>query len=91
MDVMMLPEKKAMYSCKYAAPSVLTGNFVAYIYEATEEEIRETLTDPGPIVVYNQDTGSHTYSGYTTVDEIRPQEDGLIVILTNGGESDGEL
>ena len=84
MDVMMLPAKQKMFNCEYAAPSVLTKKFVAHVLDATEQEIRETLTDPGDIVVYNKDAGSHTYRGYTTVEEIREQPIGHIAILTHG-------
>ena len=89
MDVMMLPKKQKMFNCEYAAPSVLTKKFVANILDATEQEILEMLTDPGDIVVYNKDTGSHTYRGYTTVEEIREQPIGHIAILTHGEQKSG--
>lgn len=85
MDVMMLPKKKKMFDCKYAAPSPMTRKFVAHVYGADEKEIRETLTEPGPIVVYNPDTGSHAYEGYKTVEEIREQERGFVAVLTREG------
>lgn len=83
MDMLRLVNKDKEYLCRYAAPSVLTGRFVACVVDSTEESIREGFTDPGDIFVHNVENlyADKTYTGYTGIDEIRVSENDITVIL----------
>ena len=85
MDHLMIPDKQKSFDCKFAAPSVLTGRFVAYIYCMDADEIRDALTNPGILIVENEHVGTREYPGYTTLDSMEEQPDGYIVKLSKEG------
>ena len=93
MDLLSIPKKKKEYNCKFAAPSILTGRFVAYILDAEEEDIRETLTDPGTLIVYNEHVITKEYEGYTKIDSLDPQREGGYIVKLSGEteETGGEI
>jgi len=84
MDLLSIPKKKKEYNCKFAAPSILTGRFVAYILSEDEEEIRETLTDPGTLIVYNEHVVTKEYKGYKRIDSLEAQRDGGYIVKLSG-------
>lgn len=90
MDHLMIPDKQKSFICKFAAPSVLTGRFVAYIYCMDADEIRDALTNPGTLVVENEHVGVREYPGYTTVYSMDKQPDGYIVKLSKDGSDNGQ-
>lgn len=83
MDRITLTEKKQEFMCRYAAPSVLTGYFVAAVTDSDRETIVEAFTEPGPILVHNTDDlyADKTYEGYRRINEIREAESEITVIL----------
>lgn len=83
MDMLTLLKNDKKYLCKYAAPSILTGRFVACVVDSTEESIREDFENPGDIFVHNVENlyADKTYSGYTAIDEIRMTGNDITVLL----------
>ena len=76
--------------CKFAAVSILTGNFVAcVITEISESELRELMTEPGEIRTFNPDTREFIYDGFHSVDEIRKGYDGITVVISKGEQDEG--
>ena len=55
MDKITLIEKEAVFMSRYSAPSVSSGRFVAAIVDSDVDDVRETFTDHGPILVQNTD------------------------------------
>ena len=84
MDLLSIPKKKKEFNCKFAAPSILTGRFVAHILSEDENEIREALTDPGTLIVYNENVGTKTYEGYTKIDSMDHQREGGYIVKLSG-------
>lgn len=92
MDKITLIDKGVEFMTIYAAPSVLTGNFVARVVDSDVETIQTAFTNPGPIFVHNMQSlfADKTYTGYTGIDEIRQGADDIIVILHKEAEHDTE-
>ena len=89
MDLLTIPKKQKEFNCKFAAPSILTGRFVAYIYCTDAEEIRTALNDPGLLIVSNEHVGVKEYAGYTALDSLDEQPDGYIVRMSKDGADNG--
>lgn len=89
MDKITLTDKKLDFMSKYAAPSVLTGFFVACIINSDTDTIRNAFTSPGPILVHNVQKlyADNVYEGYTEINEIRENDDSIIVILDKGSRT----
>ena len=90
MDTIFLPDKQAVFSSKYAAPSITTGRFVASITGSDMDTVRAAFTNPGKIIVHNEENlwADKEYDGYTTIHRIN--EDGQnIVIVLKGENADG--
>ena len=83
MDRITLTEKKQDFMCRFAAPSILTGYFVAAVVGSDRETIEESFTEPGPILVHNVEElyADKTYEGYRRINEIREAESEITVIL----------
>lgn len=83
MDRLTLVEKEMEFMTRFAAPSVLTGYFVAAIPNANREKIEAAFTSPGPILVHNMEElfADKVYEGYTRMRQIREQENEIVVIL----------
>lgn len=96
MDRVTLLDKDLQFMTKFAAPSVLTGYFVACIVDSDRETIEEAFTEPGPILVQNVDSlfEDKTYTDYRRIREIREGISSIIVILDgeepDNGRSEGE-
>lgn len=86
MDRVTLLDKNRVFMTKYAAPSVLTGFFVAAVTGTDRQTAEAAFTDPGRILVENTESlfAPKIYDGYTKINEIREQEDGVIIILERG-------
>ena len=86
MDRITLLDKGVSFNTRFAAPSILTGYFVAAVLGSTVEEVTEAFTNPGNILVHNVADlyADATYTGYTRINEIRQQLDEIIVILDRG-------
>lgn len=87
MDRVTIGRTGLSIDCQYAAPSVLSGRFVACVGDdqgLSPEQLREAFTDPGSITVHNieEHYADKTYTNYTTVDEIRENEHDCIVLLS---------
>jgi hypothetical protein len=86
MDQLKIPEKNKEYTCRFAAPSILTGRFVAHILCKDGQELREVLTEPGKLYVYNVHVGTKEYVGYRFIHSMEEQTDGFIVKLTKDAD-----
>lgn len=86
MDKVTLKEKGKEFMTRYAAPSVLTGYFVAAVIGSTEETVTAAFTNPGDIMVQNVEHkyADKVYAGYRRINEIRVQPEQIIVILDRG-------
>lgn len=83
MDRVKLIDKEKEFMTRFAAPSILTGCFVAAIPDADMEEIEQAFTEPGDILVHNMEElyPDKIYNGYRRIRKIREQENEIIVIL----------
>lgn len=92
MDRLTLIEKNIVFMTRFAAPSVLTGNFVARIIDSDAETISAAFTDPGPMLVHNMDGlyADKTYTGYTGIQDMRFDTDGITVVLDKEVHNDAE-
>lgn len=83
MDRLKLVEKGIEFMARFAAPSVLTGYFVAAIPDAKLEVIETAFTEPGTILVHNMEElyADKEYEGYRRIRQIREQQSELVVIL----------
>lgn len=84
MDRVTLVEKEISFNTRFAAPSILTGYFVAAVVGASEGKIRKAFTDPGDILVEDMNglVAPVTYTGYKTIVEIREGANDITVILS---------
>jgi len=91
MDRITFRRNDAVFSATFAAPSVLTGNFVACVTGETEEAVRAAFTEPGTIHVEDLDglIPAADYDGYRSVKSIDEDPDGLLVIVTKEAPGDG--
>lgn len=84
MDRVTLVEKEIIFNARFAAPSILTGYFVAAIAGASKGKIEKAFTNPGDILV--EDTkglvAPVTYTGYRSIVEIREGANDITVILS---------
>lgn len=69
MDKLTLVDNGMEFMCKFAAPSVLTGRFVADILDSNEECVREAFQNPGDMLVHNMEElyPDKTYKGYAGI------------------------
>lgn len=83
MDRLTLIEKNMNFMCDYAAPSILTGRFVAAIVDSDIETIRTAFEPPGTILVHNTNDlyADQIYTGYQKIHELREGNDRITVIL----------
>lgn len=84
MDIVNLIDKGKRFESLYAAPSILTGRFVACITNSTISEVKDAFTNPGRILVQNAeglvvDKEYDDYSGFYSVDDT---DKGIIVKLS---------
>ena len=86
MDRITLIDKDVEFTTRFAAPSVLTGRFVAAVVDSDKETITEAFTDPGRILVHNMEDlyADKIYEEYTHINEIRNGGDEITVILDRG-------
>ena len=84
MDRLTLVDKDLSFVTRYAAPSVLTGRFVACVVNSDRETLTEAFTDAGEIQVHNMDNlyADKSYIGFNYLAEIREDGDDLIIILS---------
>lgn len=84
MDRVTLIDKGIVFNTRFAAPSILTGYFVASVIGATREQIEAAFTEPGDILVENAQAlyETRTYTGYHYINEIREGQGEITVILT---------
>lgn len=92
MDRITLLKNGQVFMTDYAAPSVLTGRFVASIIDSSRDEIESAFADPSDIMVHNMEGlyADETYTGYRGIHEIRENGDRFVVILDKGEGNDGE-
>lgn len=85
MDKITLIEKEAVFMSRYAAPSVSSGRFVAAIVDSDVDDVRETFTDHGPILVQNTDGlyEDKLYTDFGGIHDLR-EEQGQITVVLNG-------
>ena len=83
MDKITLIEKEAVFMSRYAAPSVSSGRFVAAIVDSDVDDVRETFTDHGPILVQNTDGlyEDKLYTGFGGIHELREEPEQITVVL----------
>lgn len=90
MDRITLPDKGMEFIAEFAAPSVLTGRFVASIINSDAETVREAFTAPGIIRVESVEGlyAPAEYAGYDHLDELT--EGVNILVKLSKGENDGQ-
>lgn len=78
-----MPDKGVQFLADFAAPSVLTGRFVASIVRADVDTVRAAFTAPGDMLVESVEGlyAPKTYTGYD-LDEMQTREDRIIVKLS---------
>lgn len=83
MDKIIFLEKNAELLTRFAAPSVLTGYFVAAVPGATVDQMTELFTNAGEMLVHNMDDlyADKVYTGYNHINEIREGSNEITVIL----------
>lgn len=76
-------DKSLQFLAAYAAPSVLTGRFVASIPGADAETVRAAFSCPGEMLVESVEGlyAPKTYTGYD-LSELREQPERIVVILS---------
>lgn len=86
MDRITLLDKGIEFMTRYAAPSILTGYFVAAIVNSDRAAIEAAFTNPGSIFVHNMEDlyADKTYTGYTRINEIRENANDITVLLDRG-------
>lgn len=89
MDRVTLTDKSLVFRAQFAAKSVLTGFFVAAVVDENRETVESAFTEPGDILVENEDDlfAPTVYTGYTTINEIRENSDSIVVILEKGAQT----
>lgn len=87
MDKITLLDKDVEFMTRFAAPSILTGYFVAAVLDSDRATIEAAFTNPGRILVHNVDClyRDEVYEGYTGINEIRESPNEITVILDKGG------
>lgn len=83
MDQVTLTDKGKVFMTRFAAPSVLTGCFVAAVVGSDLKEITEAFTEPGDISVHNMEElfEDKTYSGYRRIVDIMNNTTEIIITL----------
>ena len=86
MDKITLMDKEQEFMTRFAAPSVLTGYFVAAVVDSDRQTIEAAFTNPGRILVHNTDGlyDDEIYEGYTEINEIRENPNDITVLLDKG-------
>lgn len=79
--------KQKTYDSRFAADVPGSNRFSALILGGTLSEIISDFLSADTITVENPDTGTHTYTGYTTFVSLQQWEDGHLLILKRGDES----
>lgn len=87
MDKVTLIEKDAEFMTQYAAPSILTGRFVACVVDSDLQTVQDAFTNPGTIHVHNMEGlwADKDYTGYTTINRIS-EADGEITVVVERGQ-----
>lgn len=90
MDRITLIDKSIEFMTRFAAPSVLTGYFVAAVVDSDVDTIKDAFSNPGRILVHNMDDlyADQTYDQYKRINEIRESEREIIVILEGGNNNE---
>ena len=85
-----MPEKGLQFLADFAAPSVLTGRFVAAVIRADADAVRAAFTAPGDMLVESVEGlyAPKVYTGYD-LDEMQTREDRIIVKLSKEAQ-DGQ-
>ena len=91
MDRITLPEKGLQFLADFAAPSVLTGRFVAAVVRADADAVRAAFTAPGDMLVENVEGlyAPKVYTGYS-LDELQERDDRVMVKLSKGERANGQ-
>lgn len=86
MDRVTLTDKGLVFMARYAAPSIMTGNFAACIVGADIESVREAFTHPGTIHVHNMDGlyPDASYTGFSGIKRVRVSECDIVVTVCKG-------
>lgn len=86
MDKVTLIDKGIDFTARFAAPSILTGYFVAAIVDSNVEDVSSAFANPGRILVHNMEDhySDVTYTGYTRINEMRTGANEITVILDKG-------
>ena len=86
MDRITLIDKEQEFMTRFAAPSVLTGYFVAAVVDSDRQTIEAAFTNPGRILVHNMENlyDDAVYEDYTGINEIRESPNEITVILDKG-------
>lgn len=86
MDRVTLIDKGLTFETRFAAPSVLTGCFVAAVLDSDRATVESAFTSPGTIFVHNEDNlfADKTYTGYTRIQQLTEAGSEIMVILDKG-------
>ena len=83
MDKVTLLDKGLEFMTEYAAPSILTGRFVACVVGSDISTVQAAFTNPGTILVHNTEDlwADKTYTGYKTINRINEDGQNIIVVV----------
>ena len=86
MDRVTLVDKGIVFNTRFAAPSILTGYFVAAVVDSDRATVEQAFTNPGAILVESVEGlyKPETYTDYTRINEIREQPNQIVVLLDKG-------
>ena len=83
MDKITIERTGAEFMTQFAAPSILTGRFVALIVGSDPETVESAFSDPGGMTVHNMEEqyADKTYTGYRGIQSMEARSDGILIRL----------
>jgi hypothetical protein len=86
MDIVTIERTSQQVNCRYAAPSITTGYFVACVLEETPETVVSEFTNPGTLYVHNAEglVVDKAYTGYTRIVSVDQTDKGVLIMLDKG-------
>lgn len=86
MDIVTIERTGNRVNCRYAAPSITTGYFVACVLAGTPESVEEEFTNPGTLYVHNAAglVEDKEYTGYDRIVSVCETDKGIQIMLDKG-------
>lgn len=86
MDKIIIKRTGEEFITQFAAPSILTGRFVALVVGSNVGTVERVFSDPGEMTVHNLDDqyADKTYTGYKGIHSMEERSDGILIKLNKG-------